>query len=147
MHRISIDEPHFGPHRRVLRAALKPARAGAQWTGITTPCSDNTTTARFHEFLALMAAETNDDPQRITYLEFRADYHVEMRNDDGRTRRADPAAAAVKAAGRLLPDDLPHLRRLHQCAGRHRRRSQKKSAFRGSFPRFTHAAIKHHGRN
>ena len=176
------DELHFGPHRRVLRAALKPALTGAQWTGITTriaerlletgavdavltmapdpndrwrpvpvlvtkpegmaqcrgmrmgyapllalleparaqghkrlavigipcqvyalraleaelgfeklyvigtPCSDNTTTERFHEFLALMAAETNDDPQRISYLEFRADYHVEMRYDDGRVR-------------------------------------------------------------
>ena len=53
---------------------------------IGTPCSDNTTTERFHEFLALLAAETDDDPQRISYLEFRADHHVEMRYDDGRTR-------------------------------------------------------------
>ena len=49
---------------------------------IGTPCSDNTTTERFHEFLALLA----DDPKRITYLEFRADYHVELRFDDGRVR-------------------------------------------------------------
>ena len=46
---------------------------------IGTPCSDNTTTARFHEFLALLA----DDPDTITYLEFRADYHVELRFADG----------------------------------------------------------------
>ena len=49
---------------------------------IGTPCSDNTTTARFHEFLELLDGE----PDRITYLEFRADYHVELRFDDGRTR-------------------------------------------------------------
>ncbi len=46
---------------------------------IGTPCSDNTTTARFHEFLALLS----DAPETITYLEFRADYHVELRYSDG----------------------------------------------------------------
>ena len=49
---------------------------------IGTPCSDNTTTENFHAFLARL----EDDPARITYLEFRADYHVELRYDDGRTR-------------------------------------------------------------
>ncbi len=49
---------------------------------IGTPCSDNTTTEHFHRFLALLDA----DPARITYLEFRADYHVELRYDDGRRR-------------------------------------------------------------
>lgn len=49
---------------------------------VGTPCSDNTTTERFHQFLALLA----DDPSTITYLEFRADYHVELRFADGRTR-------------------------------------------------------------
>ena len=169
------DQRYFGTHKRMVRAALSPAKAGAQWTGITsriaerlletgavdavltmapdaqdrwkpvpvivtkaegmaqvrgmrmgyapllalleparakgykriavigipcqvyalraieaelgferiyvigTPCSDNTTTARFHEFLALLA----DDPDTITYLEFRADYHVELRFADG----------------------------------------------------------------
>ena len=169
------DEAFFGPYRRMLRAALDPPAAGAQWTGITTrigarlletgavdavlamaadpadrwrprpgaghqaagmaqcrgmrmgyapllallepaiavgyrrlavigipcqvyalraleqelglerlyvigtPCSDNTTTERFHEFLALLA----DDPASITYLEFCADYHVELRFADG----------------------------------------------------------------
>lgn len=51
-------------------------------TVIGTPCSDNTTTERFHEFLALLS----DDPTTITYLEFRADYHVELRFTDGRTK-------------------------------------------------------------
>lgn len=50
---------------------------------IGTPCSDNTTTERFHEFLALLS----DRPETITYLEFRADYHVEIRFADGRQRR------------------------------------------------------------
>ena len=173
------DEAFFGPYRRMLRAALVPPAAGAQWTGITTriatrlletgavdavlavaadpadrwrprpvlvtdpaamaqcrgmrmgyapllallepaitrgfrrlavvgipcqiyalraleqelglerlyvigtPCSDNTTTERFHEFLALLA----DDPDTITYLEFCADYHVELRFTDGSHRR------------------------------------------------------------
>ena len=49
---------------------------------VGTPCSDNTTTERFHEFLALL----EDDPARITYLEFRADYRVELRYADGGER-------------------------------------------------------------
>jgi coenzyme F420 hydrogenase subunit beta len=46
---------------------------------IGTPCSDNTTTANFHTFLALLS----DRPETITYLEFRADFHVELRFADG----------------------------------------------------------------
>jgi len=49
---------------------------------IGTPCSDNTSTENFHDFLARL----EDDPDRITYLEFRADYQVELRYDDGRSR-------------------------------------------------------------
>ncbi|MCO4054221.1 MAG: coenzyme F420 hydrogenase [Bosea sp.] len=49
---------------------------------IGTPCSDNTTTENFHVFLQLLDAA----PETITYLEFRADYHVELRFSDGRTR-------------------------------------------------------------
>ncbi len=49
---------------------------------IGTPCSDNTTTENFHVFLDLLDAE----PDSITYLEFRADFHVELRYDDGRKR-------------------------------------------------------------
>lgn len=49
---------------------------------VGTPCSDNTTTERFREFLALL----DPDPETITYLEFRADYRVELRYADGRVR-------------------------------------------------------------
>ena len=49
---------------------------------IGTPCSDNTTTENFHRFLALL----DEAPDSITYLEFRADFHVELRFADGRTR-------------------------------------------------------------
>ena len=49
---------------------------------IGTPCSDNTTTENFHAFLARLS----DRPETISYLEFRADYHVELRFDDGRRR-------------------------------------------------------------
>jgi coenzyme F420 hydrogenase subunit beta len=49
---------------------------------IGTPCSDNTTTERFHEFLALLS----ERPETIEYLEFRADYHVELRFSDGRVQ-------------------------------------------------------------
>ncbi len=49
---------------------------------IGTPCSDNTTTENFHTFLALL----DEAPETITYLEFRADYQVELRFADGRQR-------------------------------------------------------------
>ena len=49
---------------------------------IGTPCSDNTTTANFHGFLARLT----DAPETVTYLEFRADYHVELRFTDGTHR-------------------------------------------------------------
>jgi coenzyme F420 hydrogenase subunit beta len=49
---------------------------------IGTPCSDNTTTEKFHRFLELLS----DAPETITYLEFRADYNVELRFADGRKR-------------------------------------------------------------
>ncbi len=49
---------------------------------IGTPCSDNTSTEHFHDFLARLSPR----PQDIAYLEFRADYHVEVRNDQGQKR-------------------------------------------------------------
>jgi coenzyme F420 hydrogenase subunit beta len=50
---------------------------------IGTPCSDNTTTAHFHQFLALLT----DRPDDVTFLEFMPDYHVELRFRDGGERR------------------------------------------------------------
>jgi len=172
------DERFFGPYKRMVRAAMKRPREGAQWTGITTrigerllesgavdavltmvaddadrwrpkpalitraadmarargmrmgyapllallepareaghkriavigvpcqiyalrgierdlgfervyaigtPCSDNTTTENFHKFLNLLS----DKPETITYLEFRADYHVELRFQNGKVK-------------------------------------------------------------
>lgn len=49
---------------------------------IGTPCSDNTTTENFHQFLDVI----DPQPQTISYLEFRADYRVEIRYDNGGKR-------------------------------------------------------------
>lgn len=49
---------------------------------IGTPCSDNTTTENFHHFLSLISSETEE----INYLEFRADYHVEVRFKSGKKK-------------------------------------------------------------
>lgn len=67
---------------------------------IGTPCSDNTTTERFHDFLALLA----DDPETIVYLEFRADYHVELRFSDGRVTAIPFLQLPIS---RLPPDFFP----------------------------------------
>lgn len=67
---------------------------------IGTPCSDNTTTERFHEFLALLA----DDPDTIVYLEFRADYHVELRFADGRSKEIPFLKLPIS---KLPPDFFP----------------------------------------
>ncbi len=55
-------------------------------TVIGTPCSDNTTTERFHDFMSRL----DPRPETISYLEFRADYRVELRFDDGRKPRFIP---------------------------------------------------------
>jgi coenzyme F420 hydrogenase subunit beta len=67
---------------------------------IGTPCSDNTTTERFHEFLALLS----EHPDTITYLEFRADYHVELRFTDGRVRTIPFLSLPIS---QLAPDFFP----------------------------------------
>jgi coenzyme F420 hydrogenase subunit beta len=69
-------------------------------TVIGTPCSDNTTTENFHGFLALLS----DAPETITYLEFRADYRVELRFDDGRVREIPFLDLPIS---RLPPDFFP----------------------------------------
>lgn len=68
---------------------------------IGTPCSDNTTTENFHEFLALL----DERPDRISYLEFRADYRVELRFDDGRPARVVPFLKLP--ISKLRPDFFP----------------------------------------
>lgn len=67
---------------------------------IGTPCSDNTTTERFHDFLALLA----ERPETVTYLEFRADFHVELRFDDGTCREIPFLKLPIS---RLPPDFFP----------------------------------------
>jgi coenzyme F420 hydrogenase subunit beta len=67
---------------------------------IGTPCSDNTTTENFHGFLKLLS----DDPDSITYLEFRADYHVELRFNDGRKREIPFLKLPLS---KLAPDFFP----------------------------------------
>jgi coenzyme F420 hydrogenase subunit beta len=66
---------------------------------IGTPCSDNTTTANFHHFLSLLDAR----PDTISYLEFRADFKVELRFDDGRKARLIPF---LQLPISQLPDDF-----------------------------------------
>ncbi|OAN79068.1 coenzyme F420 hydrogenase [Jannaschia sp. EhC01] len=68
---------------------------------IGTPCSDNTTTEHFHHFLSLL----DDAPQSISYLEFRADYKVELRFDDGRPPRVVPFLKLP--ISKLSPDFFP----------------------------------------
>jgi len=67
---------------------------------VGTPCSDNTTTANFHRFLDLLA----DDPNSIIYLEFRADYHVELRFRDGRIKEIPFLQLPIS---KLPPDFFP----------------------------------------
>lgn len=67
---------------------------------IGTPCSDNTTTEKFHDFLALLS----DAPDTITYLEFRADFMVELRFEDGTSREVPFLQLPIS---RLPPDFFP----------------------------------------
>ena len=67
---------------------------------VGTPCSDNTTTERFHQFLDLLS----DQPDTITYLEFRADYHVELRFTDGRVKEIPFLQLPIS---KLPPDFFP----------------------------------------
>lgn len=67
---------------------------------IGTPCSDNTTTQAFHQFLGLLS----DQPDTITYLEFRADYRVELRFADGRVQTIPFLKLPIS---KLPPDFFP----------------------------------------
>ena len=78
--------------------ALEPELGFDALYVIGTPCSDNTTTERFHDFLALLTAE----PEAVTYLEFLPDYRVELRFEDGRVRRIPFLALPIAK----LPEDF-----------------------------------------
>lgn len=80
--------------------ALEPELGFERIDVIGTPCSDNTSTENFHRFLALL----DDRPEDISYLEFRADYHVELRWADGRRRRVPFLQLPLS---RLPPDFFP----------------------------------------
>lgn len=67
---------------------------------IGTPCSDNTTTERFHQFLALLT----ERPGEVTYLEFMPDMHVELRFADGATKRIPFILLPI---AQLPPDFIP----------------------------------------
>lgn len=79
---------------RVLEAELGFERIYV----IGTPCSDNTTTENFHGFLARLT----NAPDTVTYLEFRADYHVELRFTDG----SQKLIPFLKLPISDLPDDF-----------------------------------------
>lgn len=87
-----LDEVARAGHRRIgvigipcqvhaLRA-IEPELGLESLYVIGTPCSDNTTTEKFHRFLELLS----DRPEEIVYLEFRTDYRVEIRFRDGRRK-------------------------------------------------------------
>jgi coenzyme F420 hydrogenase subunit beta len=67
---------------RAIQPQLEREQGLQQLFVIGTPCSDNTTTENFHQFLGLIS----DRPQDISYVEFRADYKVELRTDQGGKR-------------------------------------------------------------
>ncbi len=67
---------------RALQPQLEREQGLQSLFVIGTPCSDNTSTEHFHDFLARLSPR----PQDIAYLEFRADYHVEIRTDQGHKR-------------------------------------------------------------
>jgi coenzyme F420 hydrogenase subunit beta len=83
--------------------ALRALEAGLGFKRIYvigTPCSDNTSTENFHRFLDLL----DERPDEITYLEFRADFRVELRYRDGRRREIPFLQLPIS---QLPPDFFP----------------------------------------
>ncbi len=80
--------------------ALESSLGFESITVIGTPCSDNTTTERFHDFLALLSNQPDD----ITYLEVRADFHVELRFASGGVREIPFLQLPI---AKLPPDFFP----------------------------------------
>lgn len=75
-----------------------------QITVIGIPCSDNTTTGRFLHFLDLVAAQVGTTAAEVTYLEFLADYHVEVRFRNGGVKRIPFLQLPIS---QLPPDFFP----------------------------------------
>jgi coenzyme F420 hydrogenase subunit beta len=67
---------------RAIEDSLRQTHGLTDLFVIGIPCSDNTSTEHFHRFLSLLS----DRPEQIDYLEFRADYRVELREAGGRVR-------------------------------------------------------------
>jgi coenzyme F420-reducing hydrogenase beta subunit len=82
----------------MLRASLAPPRPDAQWTGIATRIGE-----RLLETGAVDAVLTVA-PETIAYLEFRPDYHVELRFADGRKKRIPFLQLPIS---KLPPDFFP----------------------------------------
>jgi len=85
---------------RALQPQLEREQGLQKLLVIGIPCSDNTTTERFHEFLALVAPV----PEDVTYLEFRADYQVEIRTRQGEVRELPFLSLPLS---QLAPDFFP----------------------------------------
>jgi coenzyme F420 hydrogenase subunit beta len=71
---------------------------------IGTPCSDNTTTENFHEFLELIGTDIDRKSSEINYLEFKANYHVELRFTDGKRKEIPFLKLPLS---KLRPDFFP----------------------------------------
>ena len=54
------DETHFGPFRRMLRAALTTPRDGAQWTGIASRLAERLLETGAVSAVLTMAADPAD---------------------------------------------------------------------------------------
>jgi hypothetical protein len=79
---------------------------------IGTPCSDNTTTENFHTFLDLL--DDRPDDHLLSRIPRRLPRRAALRRRPPDPRDPVSQAADLEAARRLLPADLPHLRRLHE---------------------------------
>ena len=105
-----LDEAARRGHRRIALVgvacqvhalrALEPELGLESLYVVGTPCSDNTTTERFHQFLALLT----ERPDEVTYLEFMPDMHVEIRFADGSEKRIPFIQLPI---AQLPPDFIP----------------------------------------
>jgi coenzyme F420 hydrogenase subunit beta len=89
---------------RGLEKSLKAQGKIDELFVIGTPCSDNTTTENFHEFLGLIGSDLNRKPTEISYLEFKANYHVELRFTDGKRKEIPFLKLPLS---KLRPDFFP----------------------------------------